>query len=48
MIDTNSLIWLALFFGVSGAAGIACWIIDLIATRRQADWQGESGSRGVR
>lgn len=47
-MDTESLIWLALFCGVSGVAGIACLVIDVIAKRRQADWTGEGNTRGIR
>lgn len=48
MTATDALITLGLFIGVGGIAGLACWVIDRVAKKKQADWRGENGMRGSR
>jgi len=44
---TDALITAAMFIGMFGLAGVLCWVIEVWARRRQADWTGESGMRGL-
>lgn len=42
------LVTLLLFSVAMFAAGGACALIEVWAQRRQADWRGENGTRGIR